>query len=211
MWTLGGRGRWWLVVQRRQVWLTLAAVVLVVAPLAAAAAHFSTIEERQSWREARHTTDAAGCRCTASLRLSGQPDLQWRGSQLTWVPRVDVQIRTRGASGGPDWSVGLNHEGSTSFTSDDVTAPGEVSFSGSQNVASGACGDNRYVFRGMALPAVVMNGVTRGLVGERERLNGTVRMRASLIGCGEDAEARQFGFSVRELGNLRVGGWRIWR
>lgn len=201
MWILGGRAlRHWFR-GHRGILLGAAALGLVVAPLVAAAAA----------REARHTTDEAGCRCAASLRLSGRPDLQFRGSQLVWVPRVDVMIRTRGAAGGPDWSVGLNYEGNASFSSDDVTPPGDVAFSGSQNVASGACGNNHYVFRGMALPAVEMSGVTRSLVGEDERLNGTVRMRSALVSCGDDTEARQFGFSVRELGNLRISGWRFLR
>lgn len=197
MWTPGGSAsrRWFR--EHRGVLFGISAVVLVVAPLMAAAA-----------REARHTSGEAGCRCTASLKLSGRPDLQFRGSQLTWVPRADVTIRTRGAAGGPDWSVRMTHEGTVSFSSADVTPPGDVAFSGAQSVASGACGNNRYTFRGMALPAMEMSGVTRSLVGERERLDGVVRMRAALAGCGNDAEARQFTFSVRELGNLRIGGWR---
>lgn len=211
MWTLGGSAlRRWIQGYRR-AWFSAVAVVLVAVPLMAGAAHLGTIEDRRAARAARHTRNEAGCRCAASLRLSGRPDLQWRGSELTWVPRVDVAIRTRGAAGGPGWSVGLNHEGSASFTSDDVAAPGDVPFNGSQNVASGACGDNRYVFQGMALPAVSLSGVTRSLVGAHQRLDGVVRMRASLTGCGDDTESRQFGFSVRDLGNLRIGGWRIWR
>jgi hypothetical protein len=164
--------------------------------------------EREAGDEAdEEQTEEAACSCSASLGFS-RPSLEWRSSGLTFVPRVDVTVRTRGEAGGPDWSADMSYDGSAAFASEDVAAPGPVSFSGSQHVAGGSCGDNRYTFRGLALAPVSFSGLTRSLLGIDQELAGTVRLNARVEGCGFDEEQRMFTFEASEFGNLRVHTWR---
>lgn len=194
--------------------------IIASAP-AATASHLGTLEERRAEREAarearraaREAEDGAGksaCACSAGLTFS-RPDIQWRGNTLTFLPRVDVDIRTRGEASDPSWSVGLNYSGTASFTSDDVTPPPAVSFTGSKHVAGGACGDNRYSVGGLALEPVAFGQLTRALVGSGQELAGLIRLQASVTGCSVEAESRQASFTVNEFGNLRLSGWRIAR
>jgi hypothetical protein len=167
-------------------------------------------EARKAEREAEKEAEETGCSCSASLSYS-RPEVQWHSNVLTFIPRVDVTLRTRGETGGPDWSAQLAYNGSVSFTSADVAAPGDVSFSGSQQIAKGQCGDNRYKFSGLALPPVSFSGLTRSLFGTDDELDGIVRLTARVEGCGFDEERRMFSFTASDFGNLRVHGWRTLR
>ena len=165
---------------------------------------------RDAEREAEEEAEAANCGCSATVGFSA-PDLQWRSNNLVFVPRVDVSIRTRGEASQPNWSAGLTYQGTASFLSEDVAAPGVTSFAGSRTVASGPCGDNRYTFKGLALEPVTLAGVARSLVGVDQELDGMLRMMARIEGCGFDEETKAFPFIVQEFGNLSVRGWRTAR
>ena len=173
--------------------------------------------ERDAEREARRSGNDEGqneesneeATCSCSSRLSfARPQLQWRGGVLTIIPRVDVDIRTKGEQSDGDWAAHLFYEGSAMFESEDVVAPGSVVFNGSQEIQSGQCGDNRYSFTGLALPEITLPGLLRSLVGFDQELDGTVKMKAHIEGCGFDEEYQQFGFNVEEFGNLDVGRWK---
>ena len=192
--------------------------VIAVAP-EATASHLGTLEERRAQREAERAarraerearqeadTSEPTCVCRTTLAFS-RPDLQWRSGGLTFIPRVDVDVRVRGQEA-PDWSADLAYSGAASFTSEDVPVPGSVNFNGTRHLAGGACDDNRYRFSGLALEPVTLTGLVRSLVGHDQELDGIIRMQAEVTGCALDAESRQFGFSVSELGNLKLLGWR---
>ena len=158
--------------------------------------------------DASHRTSGEEtCRCSASLKFS-RPDLQFRGGVLTFLPRVDVNVRTRGATSAPNWSLDLEYEGGATFSSHDVTPPPDAIFTGSQHIIGGSCGDHRYVFEGLSLAPVSFSGLTRSLLHGRDELDGTVRMHAGFVGCDDDSEQRAFRFTLEELGNLAVRGWR---
>lgn len=151
--------------------------------------------------------EAAPCRCSVRLGYS-KPQLQFSNGTLTFVPRMDVMVRSRGDFEAPGWTALLNYSGQSSYASDDVSLPNGVTFAGSQDLFSGSCGTN-YNFKGRQLPPVSLSGVVSGLVGLDQELTGTVRMDAELSACGEsDHEQRQFSFTWRDLFNLRTGGWR---
>lgn len=156
---------------------------------------------------AHRTQENTVCRCSANLRFS-RPSLQFLDGVLTLLPRVDISIRTRGETSAPAWSVDLEYEGEALFTSNDVPPPDAVAFSGAQHVIGGSCGDNRYLFKGFALDPVPFTGFLSSLLGAGEEAEGTVRMRAQLVGCGDDKVHRVFRFTAGELGNLLVRGWR---
>jgi hypothetical protein len=160
--------------------------------------------------DASHRTpEDPTCRCSARLSLA-RPALQFNGDTLQFIPRVNISITSRGDSSAPGWTARVAHSGQTSYTSDDVSVPSGVTFSGDQQVFAGSCG-NKFSFSGYQLPAVTLSGISRTLVGDDQELEGIVRMQADLTGCDSDSENRQFEFRVREFGNLRVGGWRTAR
>lgn len=147
------------------------------------------------------------CTCSASLSFA-RPSLQWSGGTLTFIPKVNYSIRTRGDAGAPLATVSLHHEGSTSYSSDDISVPSGVSFSGDRNLVENISCGSRYSFSGYQLPAVSLTGVTRALVGEDQELDGKIQMKATMAGCGFEEENRQFSFTVKEFGNLFVRSWR---
>jgi len=169
--------------------------------------------ERAARRAEREQEDseeeASACSCRARLRFS-RPSLQFRSGTLVFVPRVDVSVSSRGDFQAPGWTATLAYDGSTSYESDDVTAPAGTSFGGEQDVFSGSCGTH-YDFDGLQLSAVPLAGITSSLVGLGQELDGVVRMNATLSGCGFDSEQRQFGFRLRDLVDLRTSGWRTVR
>lgn len=152
-------------------------------------------------------TEEEVCNCTARLSYD-RPALQWRGGTLAFIPRVNLDIRTRGERSAPNWFVGLEYEGEASYSSEDVIGPTGITFSGRRDVVGGQCGDNRYSYTGLRLPDVNLAGLVRGLVGIDQELDGVVRMRTRVVGCGADTEYRQFRFEVEEFDNLDVGRWR---
>lgn len=166
--------------------------------------------EREAEREARRLArenDEPTCTCSARLSY-GRPSLQFSGGTLNFIPRVDVAIRSRGDHDAPAWSAQLDFDGSSSYTSDDVSVPDGSSFSGTQQVAAGSCGHS-FTFQGLSLPAVSLAGITRSLVGEDQELKGAVHLHSALSGCGQTKELnKSYSFRLRELGNLRLGSWR---
>jgi hypothetical protein len=179
----------------------------VVTYVAVTSVIMGTLVSFTSPADAVHKTREETCRCSASLKFS-RPDLQFREGVLTFLPRVDVSVRTRGETSAPAWSLGLNYEGGATFSSHDVTPPADVTFTGSQHIVGGSCGDHRYVFEGLSLSPVLLSGLTRSLVSGGSELDGTVRMRAGFVGCDDDTQQRAFHFTLEELGNLAVRGWR---
>lgn len=189
------------------------------------AAREAALEARRAEREAQRaareaqraeesngpsdTTPVDGTPCSCSAQLSfARPDLQWRGSGLAFIPRVDVSLRTRGETTDNDWSARLVYGGEAAFTSTDVSVPQPVSFAGTRVIQEGQCGSNRYSFTGLAIDEIPLTGLLRSLVGLDQELKGALKMSAHIEGCGFDEERRQFGFVVEELGNLSIGGWR---
>jgi hypothetical protein len=164
--------------------------------------------EREAEEEGESGSDT--CSCSAALGFA-KPDLQWRGTGLVFIPRVDVTIRTNGEATDPNWSAQIAYEGSAAFDSEDVTVPSPASFSGSRMLGEGPCGDNRYTFRGLALEPVGLAGLTRALVGPGEEVSGKLQMSAHIQGCGFDIDAKEFSFRVQDFGNLSVRGWRTVR
>lgn len=154
-------------------------------------------------------TPSRPCTCTSSVGLN-RPRLQFVNGTLTFFPEVNISLRSRaGSSNNEPWTATLNYDGSTAYSSSDVSVPSGVSFSGSQSVFHGTCGTNSHVsFNSLSLPPVTLSGLTREMVGHRQEVKGTLLMHAQLTGCGADEENRMFTFSLRELGRLFVGGWR---
>lgn len=174
--------------------------------------------EREAEREARRlereaedeTEEVATCSCSAGLSFD-RPQLQFSGGTLSFIPRVNVDLRSHGESSAPAFTVNLNYTGSSSYTSDDITPPAGVAFSGNKTVVSNALCGSTYSFGGLALSPVSLTGLSRGLVEEDQKLAGTIRLQADLAGCSEETEQRQFGFTLRQFGNLVVNGWRSLR
>jgi hypothetical protein len=150
--------------------------------------------------------EEGGCVCTARVKFV-RPEVRFSGDTLTFIPRIDLSIRTRGETvTGSLWSVSVGYEGEAIFTGSD--APPPVSFSGDNEVANGQCGSNRYTFHGLELSSVPLSGVTTTLIGDDEQLDGAVRMAVRLNGCTYEEEQRSFVFRLRESLKMRVGSWR---
>lgn len=157
---------------------------------------------------ASHLTNRPpACTCRASLSF-GRPALQWSGDTLTFNPTVNLAIRTRGDAGAPPVTVSLHHEGSTSYSSEDVSVPAGTSFSGDRTVVANIPCRSRYTFSGYQLPAVPLPGLTRSLLGSRQELDGVIQMKAAIAGCGFEEEHRQSTFTLKQFGNLFVRSWR---
>lgn len=151
--------------------------------------------------EARHlTTEPPTCTCSASLGFAA-PDLQFQDGVLTFLPRINVSLRSRGPVAAPGWTATVQYSG--------TTTPGG-GFSGKQDIAHGPCG-SRFSLRGVQLAPISLNGLTRGLLGHREELDGTLEMTAEVRGCGFDSEKKLSRFTLKEFGNLVVRGWRTVR
>lgn len=172
---------------------------------------FGTLFVVGTWpAEARHlSAEPPTCTCSASLGFAA-PDLQFQNSVLTFIPRVNVSLRSHGSVAAPAWTASVVYSGKTSFASDDISPPAGGEFSGSQDVAHGPCG-SRFSLRGVQLTPVPLNGLTRTLLGHREELEGTVAMAAEVHGCGFDTEKKLSRFTLKEFGNLVVRGWRTVR
>lgn len=160
-------------------------------------------------RETEEIQEETSCSCRARLDFA-KSDLQFRGGSLSFVPRVDVSIRSEGEVSDPPLNVSIAYEGGTSYQSEDVAVPPGATFGGTKNVVeNGACG-SRYSYTGLPLSPipVSLSGLTRALLGGDQAINGVVRMSAQLVGCGFEEEDRQFVFTAEEFGNLKVRGWR---
>lgn len=106
-------------------------------------------------------------------------------------------------------NINLHHEGLTNYSSKYVDVPDGVSFSGDRSVVQNLSCGSRYSFSGYQLPSVSLTGLSRTMVGHRQTLTGNVQMKAMVQGCGfDEVENRQFGFTLKEFGNLFLGGWR---
>lgn len=151
---------------------------------------------------------APTCSCRVDVDYA-RPQLQFRNGVLTFVPVVDLSIRTRGDRLAPEWTADLSYSGQSSYQSADVVVPSGVAFSGARQIANGDCGTT-FDFDGYQLPAVPLTGLVRSLLGIDQELTGTVRMEAVLQACQEtEAVRRQFSFNLEELGALeRVRSWR---
>lgn len=143
------------------------------------------------------------CRCSASLSYA-RPILQFRNGSLVFIPSVNIRIRSRGAERTP-WTAHIDLAGETSYSSKNATVPAGTSFSQSKDIYKGACGDN-ISFSGWQLSPVVLSGLNQGLTG-KQKIDGTVRMQATLSACATDSELKEFHFTLKELGNLLVRGW----
>lgn len=152
-------------------------------------------------RQARHLSDEPPtCSCSATLGFAA-PDLQFHNSVLTFIPRLNVSLRSRGPVEAPGWTAMVAYSGKTN--------PGGE-FSGSQNIARGPCG-SRFSLRGVQLDPMPLPGLTRTLLGEDEELDGTIEMAATVQGCGFDSEKKMSRFTLKQFGNLTVRGWRTVR
>ncbi|MDZ4225367.1 MAG: hypothetical protein U1C49_00815 [Candidatus Andersenbacteria bacterium] len=158
-------------------------------------------------REAERQQRESGCSFSTSLSLA-KPKFIWHNSTLRIVPTVDINIRSRGNEGAPGFTAVLDYAGSSSYESKDVSVPAGVTFSGQKTVFSGSCGSS-FKFSGYQLPAVDLSGVTTSLVGVDQSLNGTVHLQATLSGVGTDTEQKKADFTLKDLVNIRTGGWRI--
>jgi len=152
------------------------------------------------------------CQCRARVSLD-KPQYRWQDGTLYVTPVVDVSVRTRGDMGAPGWSANLSWAGETNYESDDVEVPAGTNLGGSKILKEESqCGRNRYSWSGLALPEVKLEGVTRDLVGDREELEGWVKMLVKIEGCGEgDEENRESKFRVDErkgFERTRVSSWR---
>lgn len=181
--------------------LLLLGVAAVVAP--AHASHIDSEarrEQRRLEREARRAAEEnvePACSCSASLRLA-RPSLHFGNAGLVFIPRVDVSVRGRGEADAPGLDVAVNYEGG---------AQG-MAFNGTTNVLAGAACNGRYSFGGLKLARVVLPGLGFGALDEDEKVDGLVKLKASLVGCGFEEEHKQFGFTREGFGELQVGSWR---
>lgn len=147
------------------------------------------------------------CTCSASVRLS-RPQLSFSHGTLTFIPTVDISIRSRGDAAAPPITAQMSYAGSTSYASSTVPVPAGVSFTGQEEAASGMCG-SRFTFRGRTLPAVDLTGITDTLVGVGQKLTGTIKLNLGLTGCGHPStEQRMMPFSLRNFGTTALGSWR---
>lgn len=148
------------------------------------------------------------CTCRVDVDYA-RPQLQFRDGVLTFIPVVDLSIRTRGDRSAPEWTADLSYSGQSSYQSADVAVPGGTTFSGTRQVVRGDCGTT-FDFDGYQLPAVPLAGLVRSLLGVDQDLSGTVRMDATLQACQEtETVRRQFSFNLEEFGALdRVRSWR---
>lgn len=150
---------------------------------------------------ARHLSDEPPtCRCSATLGFAA-PDLQFQNRVLTFIPRLNVSLRSRGPFEAPAWTATVTYFGKTS--------PGGE-FNGSQDIARGPCG-SRFSLRGVQLNPVPLAGLTRTLLGEDQELDGTVELSAAVTGCGFDSEKKMSRFTLKQFGNLTVRGWKTVR
>lgn len=158
-------------------------------------------EAMPTGRQANHLSDEPPtCTCRASLSFAA-PDLQFQNGVLTFIPRLNVSLRSRGPSGAPAWTATVAYSGKTN--------PGGE-FSGNQDIARGPCG-SRFSLRGVQLTPVPLVGLTRTLLGEDEELDGIVELSAAVAGCGFDTEKKLSRFTLKQFGNLTVRGWRTVR
>lgn len=148
------------------------------------------------------------CQCTASVSLD-RPSFQWRNGTLTFIPRVNVSVRSRG-SHEQGWTLGIAHEGQMSYTSNDVATPAPHSFSGTRSVASGACGD-RYSHQGLELSTVALDGIVPSLVKDKQKLIGTARLKLDLSGCQNVTKAAENSFTLTANGQIKTNMWRTLR
>jgi hypothetical protein len=105
-------------------------------------------------------------------------------------------------------AVVLDYEGETVFSSEDVTVPPGSAFSGTKTVVDGAICGSDYSFKGIKLGEVELAGLVRSLFGIDDQLEGVIKMKASVSGCGYEEEVRQMEYEAEEFGNLSVGRWR---
>lgn len=160
--------------------------------------------------QARHLSDEPPtCSCSATLGFV-TPDLQFHNGVLTFIPRLNVSLRSRGPVEAPGWTATVAYSGKASFESEDVTPPAEQGFSGNQDIAHGPCG-SRFKLRGVQLNPVPLNGLTRTLLGNRQELDGNIEMEAAVSGCGFDSENKMSRFTLKQFGNLTLRGWRTVR
>lgn len=181
----------------------LTAVILVVAgPVSA------------SHRDNSEPVPAEPCECSAKLSFS-KPLLQYSSNTVTFTPRFDIYIKSKLPRSAPvidsSWQANLQYEGQASYESDDLPVPAAMVFSEDKIVATGVCG-GKYDFKGIALAPIQLTGLTRDLVGDDQKIMGTVALDAKLDGCDFSVEEqRQFSFDLKEFGNLKVRGWRSFR
>lgn len=165
---------------------------------------------REAEREAKRLAEETTCTCKANLKFE-KAQLMFGSEGLTFVPRLNIDIRGDGGTLAPDLNVNVNYEGSAEFAAKkgEFAVPSGVPFGGSEPVLSGAPCNGKYSFEGFALPPVSFAGVVRSLLEPKEELEGVVKLKASLVGCGfEEEENRQFSFIMKEFGNLKIEGWR---
>lgn len=149
--------------------------------------------------EASHrSNEPATCSCRATIGLSPL-ELQFRDGVLNFIPRVNVMIRSRGATAAPSWTATVTYAGQVT--------PAGGSFGGSQTVAQGPCG-SRFSLRGVQLQPVPIAGLTRTLLGEEEELTEAIDMTVTVAGCGYDEVHKMSRFTLKQFGNLVVRGWR---
>jgi len=143
------------------------------------------------------------------MRFS-RPDLHFSGGVLTFIPRVDLTLSSRGSAQAPSWTAAIDYSGQSSYSST-VAVPDGTSFSGQQTIVENAMCGSRYTLRGYQLGSIPLSGIVPSLIGKGQKLDGQVALRADLHGCEEETENRMFTFRLKDLGNLSVGGWRTVR
>ncbi len=158
------------------------------------------VQAMPAGRQARLSDEPPTCSCSATLGFAA-PDLQFQNGVLTFIPRLNVSLRSRGTVAAPAWTATVAYSGQTS--------PGGE-FGGNQDIARGPCG-SRFSLRGVQLAPVTLNGLTRTLLGNRQELDGTIEMAATVSGCGFDREKKMSRFTLKQFGNLTVRGWRMVR
>ncbi len=167
-------------------------------------------EARRAEREAdREDSDeiSNSCDCSTRLRFS-RPELVWRGDRLMFVPRIDLDIRSRGETSDPRFSAILDYEGETTLFSEDMRVSEGKGFAGKKAVVDGAICGSDYSFEGIRLGEVELFKMAGSLFSFIGELEGGLKMKASVEGCEYDEDYRQMEFSVEEFGNLSVGRWR---
>lgn len=163
-------------------------------------------EEKRNQEEVKVPT----CTCRASISFSRPQQLTFLNNILTFKPRLDLRISSRGDADAPMWQANMLSSGRATFSSGDIATPPDSNFEFNNSTNEFPCGTT-YNHSGLALGGVSLSGVMRTLLGFDKNLKGTIIMSTTLTipSCQlEEMVMKQFSFSLTGANSARLGSWR---